>query len=105
MSWQNVNPLDKLVQLEVGDNIEGVFKDTFEHVTKKDENVTIYNFVNQDGDVFSLMGCGSLNNLMKDVAPGTRLRIENSGLENCPNPKQPGETTKFHAYKVFRWNA
>ena len=104
MGWESVNRLEHVVKLNAGEELSGDYVGSFEHTDKKDDVLTVYEIKNADG-VHQLIGCGSLNRLMSKIVIGSRIKVTYKGMGECENPRQPGQTTSFHDYKVEVWVA
>jgi hypothetical protein len=85
--------------MDVGLQVEGIFKRKFEHTKKDGEIMGIYEFETEQGDVFQLIGCGSLNYQFEKIEVDSRVLIEYFGKLKSKDPKK----NDFHSYKVKVW--
>ena len=103
-SWEPVSKLNNVINFdEAGQETEGTFQRTFEHLTKKNDTIEMLELLNPSDEIDQIILCGSLKQQIMECHPGDRLKIVYNGEGECDNPKQPGEKTKFHDFKVYRW--
>jgi hypothetical protein len=78
--WEDVE-LPDIIKFDTdGDTMEGTFTGT-EHIPY-DEGFDTYNFMRRDGSYWSTAASGGLRAAMKQVSPGTYVKLTRTGTQD-----------------------